>query len=243
MMVPPPDVVTNANYGSEPTLAVDRPVPDGTRHYRDYVSVTILFFINLINYMDRYTVAGVLDGITTHYSLNNSDGGLLQTVFVVTYMLAAPIFGYLGDRYNRRLIMAFGVFFWSATTLLGSLPPKSFSLFALLRALVGVGEASYSTVAPTIIGDLFVGPKRTSMLAFFYFAIPVGSGLGYIVGSAMAGALGAWYWALRVTPLLGAVAVLLILFVLKEPLRGASDGGTSLTPSSLRSDLRFLVHK
>lgn len=47
----------------------------------------------------------------------------------------------------------------------------------------------------------------------------------------------------QVTPLLGAVAVLLILFVLKEPLRGASDGGTSLTPSSLRSDLRFLVHK
>ncbi|KAL3223239.1 hypothetical protein MRX96_027656 [Rhipicephalus microplus] len=127
-------------------------------------------------------------------------------------MITAPVFGYLGDRHSRRAIMAAGVFFWSATTLLGSMPPKTFALFALLRGLVGVGEASYSTVAPTVIGDLFSGPRRSTMLAAFYFAIPVGSGMGYIVGASVAEALGAWYWALRVTPVLGALAVLLILF-------------------------------
>ena len=52
----------------------------------------------------------------------------------------------------------------------------------MLRGLVGVGEASYSTVAPTIIADLFSNQLRTNMLTIFYFAIPVGSGLGYIVG-------------------------------------------------------------
>ncbi|XP_029837087.2 protein spinster homolog 1 isoform X2 [Ixodes scapularis] len=225
----------------ESDAAAPSPVPVRTHRFRDYLSVAILFYINLINYMDRYTIAGVLDGVITHYSLSHSMGGLLQTVFVVTYMVAAPVFGYLGDRYSRRIIMALGVAFWSATTLLGSLPPQQFGWFAVLRALVGVGEASYSTVAPTVIGDLFAGPMRTRMLAVFYFAIPVGSGLGYIVGSSVASAMGAWYWALRVTPALGLVAVLLILFVLREPLRGASDGGSNLGPSLLRHDLYSLA--
>lgn len=44
----------------------------------------------------------------------------------------------------------------------------------MTRGLVGVGEASYSTIAPTIIADLFVSDQRSRMLAFFYFAVPVG---------------------------------------------------------------------
>jgi len=43
-----------------------------------------------------------------------------------------------------------------------------------MRALVGIGEASYSTIAPTIIADLYVGTARTKALSVFYFAIPVG---------------------------------------------------------------------
>ena len=68
----------------------------------------------------------------------------------------------------------------------------------MIRGLVGVGEASYSTIAPTIISDLFAGKMRSRMLGFFYFAIPVGSGLGFIIGSAVAKAAGGWWWALRV---------------------------------------------
>ncbi|XP_064460456.1 protein spinster homolog 1-like isoform X2 [Ornithodoros turicata] len=209
--------------------------------YRDYISVAILFFVNLINYMDRFTVAAVLDNVISHYDLDNSEGGLLQTVFIISYMVAAPAFGYFGDRYNRKFLMAAGVAFWSTTTLLGSLPPGNAILFFLLRALVGVGEASYSTIAPTVIGDLFVGKKRSTMLACFYFAIPVGSGLGYIVGANVAAAMGSWYWGLRVTPLLGAVAVILLLFVLKDPPRGASEGGVALGPTSMKADLKSLA--
>lgn len=53
-----------------------------------------------------------------------------------------------------------------------------FNWFLTFRALVGIGEASYSTLAPTIISDLFISNIRSKMLALFYFAIPVGSGLG-----------------------------------------------------------------
>lgn len=73
-------------------------------------------------------------------------------------------------------------------------------LFFLSRGVVGIGTASYSTIAPTVLGDLFVRDQRTCVLAIFYLFIPVGSGLGYVLGSAVAELSGNWRWALRTRP-------------------------------------------
>jgi MFS family permease len=63
---------------------------------------------------------GILQDVRDEFKIGDDLGGLLQTAFVLSYMIFAPLFGYLGDRYSRRLIMAFGVLLWSLTTLLGS---------------------------------------------------------------------------------------------------------------------------
>ena len=63
---------------------------------------------------------GILSDIQKDFNIKNNDGGLLQTAFIVSYMIFAPLFGYLGDRYNRKIIMSFGVFLWCLTTLVGS---------------------------------------------------------------------------------------------------------------------------
>uniref|UniRef100_A0A8C6YUR9 Sphingolipid transporter 3 (putative) n=1 Tax=Nothoprocta perdicaria TaxID=30464 RepID=A0A8C6YUR9_NOTPE len=121
-------------------------------------------------------------------------------VFILCYMLAAPFFGYLGDRQNRKIILGAGIFFWSGVTLGSSFINESYSwMFFLSRGLVGIGTASYSTIAPTIIADLFEEGKRTTMLSVFYIFIPVGSGLGYVLASSMASATGDWHWAFRVS--------------------------------------------
>ncbi|XP_057184098.1 sphingosine-1-phosphate transporter SPNS2-like [Triplophysa rosa] len=164
-----------------------------------FVAAGILSFGNVLNYMDRYTVAGVLLDIQKHFEVNDSGAGLLQTVFICSFMVAAPIFGYLGDRFNRKVILSCGIFFWSFVTLLSSFITKDYYwLLVLSRCLVGIGESSYSSISPTIIGDLFTNNKRTVMLSLFYLAIPLGSGLGYILGSIAKDAGGHWYWALRV---------------------------------------------
>lgn len=186
-----------------------------------------------------YAPTGVLDDIQTEFKMTNSQGGLLQTAFVFSYMIFAPIFGYLGDRLSRKWIMIMGVALWSGTTLLGSFM-GGFISFLVFRALVGIGEASYSTIAPTIISDLFVHEMRSKMLALFYFAIPVGSGLGYIVGSKTAAALHSWRWALRVTPALGLLAVVLI-FLMKEPARGQSEGSHNIRTTSYLDDLKGTI--
>ncbi|KAH8283491.1 hypothetical protein KR018_004140 [Drosophila ironensis] len=202
-------------------------------------TVTVLCFVNLINYMDRFTIAGVLTDVREDFEIGNDSAGLLQTVFVISYMIFAPFFGYLGDRYSRPRIMVVGVALWSTTTLLGSFM-QEFGWFITFRALVGIGEASYSTIAPTIISDLFVADMRSRMLALFYFAIPVGSGLGYIVGSKTAHMANNWRWALRVTPVLGLVAVLLIMLI-KDPPRGHSEGAQDMEPTTYKQDICALL--
>ncbi|XP_055384672.1 protein spinster [Condylostylus longicornis] len=224
---------TNPVRGNTTTLT-------SSSNSKQWFTVGVLCFVNLINYMDRFTIAGVLSDIQEEFKKGDDWGGLLQTVFVLSYMIFAPLFGYLGDRHSRRIIMLIGVFLWSTTTLLGSFMYNQ-SWFMTFRAFVGIGEASYSTIAPTIISDLFIHDMRSKMLALFYFAIPVGSGMGYIVGSETAKAAGTWRWALRVTPILGAIAVLL-LFLIEEPERGSSEGATSHTStSSYLDDIKYLI--
>ncbi|GFY43429.1 protein spinster homolog 1 [Trichonephila inaurata madagascariensis] len=228
----------NDTIQSDPLQTRDMVVRYSYGSRRAYVAVIILCFINLINYMDRYTLAGVLKDVKDYYGLDDKDAGLLQTSFIISYLIMAPVFGYLGDRYDRRYIMAFGILFWSATTFLGScIPAQYFRIFMFTRALVGTGEASYSTIAPTVIADLFTDSSRTRMLSLFYFAIPVGSGLGYIVGPEVANLIGHWYWALRVTPGLGLLAVALCVTVLIEPPRGEAEGGASLKSTSVIQDI------
>lgn len=108
--------------------------------------------------------------------------------------------------------------------------------------MVGIGEASYSTIAPTIISDMFVDSVRSKMLALFYIVIPVGCGLGYIVGSETAALGGSWHWGLRITPIMGAVAVLLLVFVMVDPPRGESEG-SHLKPTSWGTDIVYLCKK
>jgi len=220
---------------------------------KQWITVAVLVYVNLINYMDRLTIAGILEQIKDEFGANNAMMGLLQTAFIVSFMVFAPLFGYLGDRYSRKAIMAAGVFLWSVFTLIGSFiggreetrslqwKNPDFWSFLACRAMVGIGEASYSTIAPTIISDMFVKNMRSKMLALFYFAIPVGSGLGYIVGSESAAFFGSWQWGLRATPVLGGAAVICIVLFMMDPPRGESEGHQDMKAQSYQEDIISLA--
>lgn len=65
-----------------------------------------------------------------YFKIDDSLAGLLQTVFICSYMLLAPLFGYLGDRYPRKWIIVFGVSFWSLMTFLGSFVPADVNTYS-----------------------------------------------------------------------------------------------------------------
>ncbi|CAH8514325.1 unnamed protein product [Schistosoma haematobium] len=147
------------------------------------ITVFIFILINVLNYMDRFTIAGVPENVKSYYKINDSKLGQLQTMFFVFYTILSPIAGYLGDRWKRKRIMQIGLSIWIIVTLASSfVPAHLFSLFLATRCFVGIGEASYSTLAPTILSDLFMGNARTKVLGLFYFAAPVGS-IPIVVGA------------------------------------------------------------
>ena len=189
-----------------------------------------------------FHASGVLTDIEkeeSDWDLDYSRKGLIQTAFVICYFASAPAFGFLGDRYSRKWLMAFGVLAWGSCTLLSSFM-KEFFAFLFLRAAIGFGEAGFTSIAPTVLGDLFSDSKRSIVLALFYFAIPVGSGLGYIVGSKVSDLLNGWRWGLRVTPILNILALFLLFFFLLDPPRGEAH---SKKPSTGQKDSFWLQMK
>jgi len=185
-------------------------------------TLAVLFAINLLNYIDRYLLAGLLPLIGAEWpSLSKEQLGTLAPAFMIVYMLTSPVAGFLADRLPRRLILGAGAQLWSLATAAAALSRSFGALFAT-RALVGVGEASYGTTAPTLISDLYPREKRGRALSFFYIALPAGSALGYVLGGALGPPLG-WRNAFLLVGLPG-LAIGLAAYFLKEPQRGASEG-------------------
>jgi MFS family permease len=178
--------------------------------------VALLTGLNFLNYLDRFIVAAVLPRIQTDLDLSNFEGGLLATVFLLGYFLTSPLFGKLGDRVSRKRLIAFGVATWSAATIFSGLA-SSLPMLILARAIVGVGEASYATLAPTIIDDISPPEKKGKMLAIFFLAVPMGSALGYLLGGYIQGV---WGW--RAAFFVGGgpgLALALLCLLIDEPVR------------------------
>jgi len=135
-------------------------------------------------------------------------------------MVAAPFTGPLADRYSRKLIIAIGAFFWSGLTLLTAVT-HSYQALLVRHTLVGIGEASFVTIAPTFVADLFPEEKRGRILGVFYLAIPVGTALGYVLGGNL-GARYGWRFPFYVAAIPGFVLALMMLFI-PEPPRGQFD--------------------
>src|SRR5262245_39684021 len=205
------------------------------------MALALLLSINLFNYIDRQVLAAVEPNIRRELFPESvaadadravvahakSMMGWLSSAFLITYMLTAPIFGFLADRVSRWLLIGIGVILWSLASggsgwhWTDNLVLGYWMLFAT-RCLVGVGEAVYGPIAPTVLADLFPVKQRGRVMSWFYLAIPVGGALGYTLGGNVAGALG-WRWAfyLVVPPgiLLG-----VLCFLMRDPSSGAADG-------------------
>ncbi|HEY3897177.1 MAG TPA: MFS transporter [Chthoniobacter sp.] len=181
-----------------------------------YGALALLLGINLFNYIDRYILAAVEPLISDHFFAATDEGamaktGALATAFLLSYMVLAPVFGWLADRFSRWIIVAFGVGLWSLASGASGLAATFFALVAT-RVFVGVGEAAYGPAAPTIISDLFAVEKRGRMLAFFYVAIPVGSAIGYAFGGAVGQRYG-WRWPFYLVTIPGLLLAVCCLFM------------------------------
>jgi MFS family permease len=200
---------------------VQREHPSSQLARSSVFALSVLTLINLLNYLDRYVVSGIIPDLKAPpLGLSDSQIGLLTTAFMLVYMITAPFFGALGDRGSRTRPIAIGVFLWSIATIASGFAANYAHLLGA-RAIVGIGEAAYVAISPALLSDLFSRSQRGRVLSVFNMAIPVGAALGYIVGGLMSHHYG-WREAFFVA---GAPGVLLAILVLRipDPPRGAQD--------------------
>ncbi|XVE86922.1 hypothetical protein DITRI_Ditri18aG0074300 [Diplodiscus trichospermus] len=165
--------------------------------------LVIFCVINMINYVDRGAIAsngvngsirtcddkGICtsgSGIQGEFDLTNFQDGLLSSAFMVGLLVASPIFASLAKSHNPFRLIGVGLSVWTLAAA-GCGIAFSFWFIALCRMLVGVGEASFISLAAPFIDDNAPVAQKTAWLAMFYMCIPTGVALGYVYGGLVGG--------------------------------------------------------
>src|SRR6266481_5765551 len=208
-----------------------------------YLALSVLTLMNFLNYIDRQALPAVAPAMQRELGLTDTELGAMEAALLLSFTILAPLFGRLGDRYSRTRLMATAAVVWSIATGVTAwvdrspvLPPAlqlHLPLFGVLvlssvalglccvRAVVGVGESSYSTITPTLIADYFPLERRATGLGIFQAAIPMGFALGYVLGAVLAHYFG-WRLAFMLVGLPGLI-VSIFVWKLREPKRGQHD--------------------
>lgn len=193
---------------------------------RPGATLGVLTGINALNYLDRFLLAPLLPLIITGLSLSDRQAGSLQSAFILVYALVCPFAGWLGDRTSRLRIAALGVALWSMATFASGLA-STFLWLLLARAVVGIGEATYTVVTPSLLSDHYPPSRRARALSIFYAAMPFGIFLGYLLGGQV-GARYGWRPSFFIAGGPGLLCALALLF-LRDPPRGRFDGHADST--------------
>src|SRR5205807_2763736 len=209
-------------------------------------ALALLLSINLFNYIDRQVLSATLPRLQLDAALFdptdpnlNFKLGLLTSAFLVTYTLFSPVFGWFGDRGRRWALVGIAGILWSLATGASGLAVTYLMLLAT-RCLVGIGEAAYGPVAPSMLSDMYPVEDRGKVMARFYLAIPVGSALGFVVGGAVADTAWGWRGAFLVCVIPGLILGGLC-FLMREPPRPATAPTVGTPGPAYRAVLRELV--
>jgi MFS family permease len=231
-----PDSVASEKLAAPAVQAPDGKFPGApSPRYARYV-LAVLTLVYVLNFLDRQIITILAEEIKRDLGVSDSEIGFLYgTAFAVFYAVFGIPLGRLGDVWSRRSLIAAGLATWSMMTALSGLA-RSFGQLAAARVGVGIGEASATPAAFSMLSDSFPAWARATVLALYSSGIYIGAGLGlfiggqiverwnavYAGGGAPAGLAG-WQVAYLAVGLPG---LLLALWVrtLREPLRGAADG-------------------
>jgi MFS family permease len=199
-------------------------------------AVFALTGLNLLDYFDRYIVAAVNTLIKQDLGLSDKAFGFLGSAFFIVYLMAAPVFGYLGDRWGRRRFMVLGAVLWSLATSL-AFWVTTYPGLVIARGLVGMGEGSFGTLAPAYLADMLPLGKRARYLGIFYTTIPVGAALAYLFGG-LVGASWGWRWSFLLAGLPGLIMAGLVYTL---PQLRAPGAASSLDQPGLRLNLKMVL--
>ncbi len=204
--------------------------------YSKYV-LGVLIIVYVFNFIDRQIVSILAEEIKADLGISDADIGFLYgTAFAVFYAIFGIPLGRMADVWVRKNLISVGLGFWSLMTALSG-TARSFVSLAAYRIGVGVGEASATPAAFSMLSDYFPPERRATVLAIYSSGIYIGAGIGLFLGGAIVDGwnamfpdpaaapfgLKAWQAAFFAVGLPGVIMAFWV-WTLKEPRRGQSEG-------------------
>ena len=223
--------------------------------YSWYV-LSVLVLVYILNFIDRQILSILAVDIKADLGLNDSDLGFLGgAAFAVFYALFGVPLGRLADNWNRKKLLSIGLALWSTMTALSGFARNQLTL-SLARMGVGIGEATASPTAYSLISDYFPKRQRATALAIYSSGLYLGGGVSLLIGAKIGkdwdqaypggGPLDLVGWQAAFLAV-GIPGLLMALWVatLREPVRGAMDGvaspGSPTPFGNFVSDLSMIV--
>lgn len=189
---------------------------------------------NLVAYAMRNALFTVYPDLRDAFGLRDAKLGLLTTVFLIPHAIATLPFGWAGDRYDRRRVIALGMLLASVAGAAGALAQNTTQL-AISRAIVGFGTASVVPVANSILGQLYEGPRKASRMALFNLGLLFGGMAGFGVG------LAAGFPAVVIVLAIPGVVLTVFLLALPVPAHPVVQDRVSLPRYILQLGRLFVV--
>ncbi|MBB4633701.1 spinster family MFS transporter [Sphingosinicella soli] len=205
-----------------------------------YWVLAVMTMVYAINIADRFVLSTLIEPIKAEFALSDSAVGFLTGVALALFYTTAGLpLGALADRVNRRNMIAWAITIWSMFTALCGLA-QNFWMLLLARIGVGVGEAGGTPPSHSILADYFRPSERVVAMSIYAVGVCIGSALGGIGGGLLAEHYG-WRAALVIFAC-GSIPVLILLFTVREPRRGACDprGEVQREKTNFRDSLRFI---
>ena len=205
------------------------------------VGVLVLAFVFSI--ADRIIISLLVDPIKEDLGLTDTDMGLMMGLaFAIFYALMGLPIGRWADRYSRRTIIGVGIFLWSIMTALCGLARSFWELF-LARVGVGVGEATLSPAAYSMIADYFPKEKLGRALGVYQSGAFFGVGLALMFGGLairfaataddvslpLVGVIAPWQLAFIVVGLPGVLVAAMMFLVLEPPRQGIAANAEQIS--------------
>ncbi|HEX8640106.1 MAG TPA: MFS transporter [Allosphingosinicella sp.] len=202
-----------------------------------WYALFVLVLVYIVNFIDRQILSILVGDVKRDLDVSDAQIGFLYgTAFAVFYALFGIPLGRLADSWYRGRLMAMGLALWSSMTALSGFA-NSFGMLAAARIGVGIGEASASPAAYSMISDSFSKERRATALSIYSSGLYIGGALSLPIGGLVLSRWNAAYPDPAAAPLglagwqaaflaVGIPGLLLALWVLtlREPQRGASDG-------------------
>lgn len=189
--------------------------------YRNYVLV-ILVLVNTINFIDRTAISMLSTAFEEEFQISNAAvGAVMGIAFTFFYATLGFPIARLLDRRRRNALLAGVIAIWSGMTALCGAATNIVMLF-LFRVGVGIGEAGAGPASHSLIADYFRKEHRPAAIGYFSLGVPAGIFFGIYLGGLLVDAIG-WRWTFVAIGLPGFIFSLLVLFTVREPVRGATD--------------------